>query len=78
MCLEIIRCVDLELGTYTGGKRLKLKFIPIITSSSLLIYQYCAPEHSSQLERMATAIPLTDRFFLFGNCNIVPDRYDDV
>ncbi|KAF7556789.1 hypothetical protein G7Z17_g1148 [Cylindrodendrum hubeiense] len=26
---------------------------------------------------MATTIPLTDRFFLFGNCNIIPDRYDD-
>ncbi|KAM5351112.1 hypothetical protein ACJ41O_003835 [Fusarium nematophilum] len=23
------------------------------------------------------AIPLTERFFLFGNCNIVPDKYDD-
>ncbi|KAF7553818.1 hypothetical protein G7046_g6988 [Stylonectria norvegica] len=27
---------------------------------------------------MATnPIPLTERLFLFGNCNIVPDRYDD-
>ncbi|CAM1505040.1 Fc.00g106770.m01.CDS01 [Cosmosporella sp. VM-42] len=24
-----------------------------------------------------TDIPLTERLFLFGNCNIVPDRYDD-
>lgn len=27
---------------------------------------------------MSESIPVTERFFLFGNCNMVPDRYDDV
>lgn len=28
---------------------------------------------------MATnPIPLKEQLFLFGNCNIIPDRYDDV
>ncbi|KAF4983583.1 hypothetical protein FZEAL_1033 [Fusarium zealandicum] len=26
---------------------------------------------------MATIVPVKEQFFLFGNCNIVPDRYDD-
>ncbi|KFH45126.1 hypothetical protein ACRE_040800 [Hapsidospora chrysogenum ATCC 11550] len=26
---------------------------------------------------MSESIPVTERFYLFGNCNMVPDRYDD-
>ncbi|CAG9983919.1 unnamed protein product [Clonostachys byssicola] len=26
---------------------------------------------------MTQSLPITERFYLFGNCNIVPDRYDD-